>query len=338
MKRTDLNLSQKEIAMSEAMALGKNSVNTISVKIELPTFASETVKGALNGVLASADVFSAKLDTSGDAWGLLYGATPVSFSRVVATMTKDEAHRYMEASDRLPMDITNELYLAEIIPLVEGGCIVYVRFHHIIIDGFGMSLFAQKVLDVLGGRECCVTSFAENTGTQKPSDDAVFWQNYFDEAEFEAAIFSEKGVGTDFTAYNFSCKSDFCDLLIKFAKANDLTPAYVFASAYALYLAEATGKKDAVFLMPRLARTQEQMSTIGCYTLLVPVRVTVNQNESFSQLCHRVEIASREASAHKNFGYDKILENLRDNDIVTEAISEYVFNFYRYEFNTDIPQ
>ena len=323
--------------MSEAMAFGKNAVNTISVKIELPTFASAAVKGAVDTALASADVFSATLDTSGDSWALSYGDSPVSLSRVVAAMTKEEAYSYMEAADRLPMDIANEMYLAEIIPLLNGGCIVYVRFHHIIIDGFGMSLFAQRVLDLLGGGECRVSSYAETAGAQRCSDDAAFWQDYFDEAEFESAIFSEKGTGTDFTAYNFSCASDFCNSLIQFAKENSLTPAYVFASAYALYLAEATGKKDAVFLMPRLGRTKEQMNTIGCYTLLVPVRVTVNQHESFSELCHRVEEASRKASAHKNFGYDKILGILRDNDIISETPSEYVFNFYRYEFNTDIP-
>ena len=336
MKRIDLNLSQKEIAMSEAMALGKNNVNTISVKIELPTFASESVKGAIDAVLSSADVFFARLDTSGDAWVLLYGDSPVSLSSVAATMTKDEAHSYMEASDRLPMDVTNELYVAEIIPLMEGGCIVYVRFHHIIIDGFGMSLFAQKVLDVLGGGECCVASFAENVGTQKPSDDATFWQDYFDEAEFEPAIFSEKAVGTGFSAYNFSCERAFCDSLKRFAKENGLTPAYVFATAYALYLAESTGKKDAVLLMPRLNRTAGQMNVIGCYTLLVPVRVRIDQNSTFAELCRSVEKASREASAHKNCGYDKILKILRDNDMISESLSEYVFNFYRYEFDTDI--
>ena len=30
---------------------------------------------------------------------------------------------------------------------------MYVRFHHVIIDGYGMSLFAQKMLDALAGKK-----------------------------------------------------------------------------------------------------------------------------------------------------------------------------------------
>ena len=200
-----------------------------------------------------------------------------------------------------------------------------------------MSLFAQKVLDVLGGKECVLDPFAENAATDAVDADTSFWQNYFDEAEFEPVVFSEKAVGTGFAAYNFSCEKSFAASLKQFAENNRTTPAYVFAAAYALYLAEATGKKDAVILMPRLNRAPSQRNVIGCYTLLVPVRVCIDQTKSFAELCHMVEKASREASAHKEFGYDKILELLRNNDIISESLSEYVFNFYRYELVSDIP-
>ena len=36
--------------------------------------------------------------------------------------------------------------------------------------------------------------------------------------------------------------------------------------------------------MPRLNRTPAQMNVIGCYTLLVPVRVRVDQKQTFAEL------------------------------------------------------
>ncbi len=337
MNYTNLNLSQKEIAMSEASVMGKNAVNTISVKIHLPEIAPLEAKSAVDSVLGAADIFSASLDHQGAEWRLLYSDTAVSLSTVIAEKTFEEAHSHMNAEDRQPLNIENELYQAEIIPISNAGSIVYVRFHHMIIDGYGMSMFAQKVFDVLGGRDVKVASFAEHAETRTNTSDAAFWQNYFDEAEFEPAVFTEKVNGTDFFAHNAFFETSLCEALKEFSATEKITPAYVFAAAYALYLAESTGKKDAVFLMPRLNRAPHQLGVIGCYTLLVPVRVTVEQNESFSDLCRRVAEASKAASAHKDFGYDRILTVLRDNSMISESISEYVFNFYRYEFDTDIP-
>ena len=204
MKYENLNLSQKEIAMSETASVGENAVNTISVKIHLHTVSPIEAKSAVDRVLSGADVFMAKLNRDKESWSLGYSDKPCSLGYILDEKSKDEATAYMTASDRLPMNTESELYRAEIIPVSEGGCIVYIRFHHLIIDGYGMSLFAQGVLDVLGGKEFRADPFAQNYETDISDSDATFWQNYFDEAEFEPAIFSEKAVGTGFSAHDFS--------------------------------------------------------------------------------------------------------------------------------------
>ena len=80
--------------------------------------------------------------------------------------------------------------------------------------------------------------FAETQGKETESE-LSFWQEYFDEAEFESAIFSEKATKTDFFSHESSVEPSLSDALSVFAEAHKLTPAYVLAAAYALYLAEA---------------------------------------------------------------------------------------------------
>lgn len=80
-----------------------------------------------------------------------------------------------------------------------------------------------------------------------------------------------------------------------------------------------------------------QMNTLGCYTLLVPVRVQVEEVDTFSELCRKVKSASGEASLHKRDGFNRILSVLRDEDLTGESLSEYVFNFYRFSFCADFP-
>ena len=62
MNYKNLNLSQREIAMSEAASIGGNAINTISVKIHLHTVSPSEAKAAVDSVLSKADAFFAILD------------------------------------------------------------------------------------------------------------------------------------------------------------------------------------------------------------------------------------------------------------------------------------
>lgn len=212
---------------------------------------------------------------------------------------------------------------------------MYVRFHHVIIDGYGMSLFTQKVLDVLAGKEIGRSVFFSEDAPDGFCQEDGFWQSYFADAAFESAVFPQKADGNRFGSCRVSVPENLMEEAEVFAKREGISISCLFAAAYALYLANATGKKDAVFLMPRLNRTREQMDILGCYTLLVPVRVQVDGGDSFAALCRKVKEAARAASAHKGCGFDRILSALREESIIGESLSEYVFNFYRFSFCAD---
>ena len=182
----NLNLSQREIAMSEAANIGENAINTISLKIHLYTVSPSEAKAALDRVLSEADVFSAALRTDEQIWRLEYLDAPCSLSSILDEKSEDEAVLYMTAADKQPIKAEKELYRSEIIPLSCGGCIVYIRFHHLIIDGYGMSLLAQKVFDVLGGKGCSLDPFAANASIDEDGSSPAFYQEYFSEAEIIA--------------------------------------------------------------------------------------------------------------------------------------------------------
>lgn len=336
-----LNLSQREIVMAQQVC-PQSARNTISLKLYLPDCTPQTVKEAADKVLDSADIFAASLQQNGQEWQMVYGQTLYACS-VWETYTSEQIETRMELLDRIPMDMEKQPYYAVVIPLSEGGVCLYVRFHHAIIDGYGMSLFVQKILDVLGGSEAARSVFAESAQEQSVVRDD-FWRHYFADAEFEPSIFPEikaeaaTEMETGFGSVTSSVPSALMREIEAFGRRENVSVAYVVAAAYAFYLAQASGKKDAVFLMPRLNRTPEQMDTLGCYTLLVPVRVRIGDGEagSFAALCHAVEQASREASAHKDTGFDRILSDLREDGTISDVLSEYVFNFYRFQCHTDL--
>ena len=326
------NLSQTQIAMTEQVCPG-SARNTISLKLHLPDHTPQKVKEAADIVLDSADIFAASLNRRDGEWFFSLDGRKISECIIEKKRAADLAEEYMEVMDRQPFNMEQCLYRAEVIPFSGGGVFLYVRFHHVIIDGYGMSLFVQKVLDVLAGKKIIRSVFfSEN----KPiREEAGFWQSYFAGAEFESAVFPQKVDGNRVGNFRISVPEKLMREVETFGEREKISIPYIFSAAYALYLARATGKKDAVFLMPRLNRTLGQMGTLGCYTLLVPVRVQVEGAETFADLCREVKRASREASAHKECGFDKILSALRDENMIGESLSEYVFNYYRYSFSGD---
>ena len=330
-----LNLSQIQILMAEQAHPG-SARNTISLKLHLPDHTPREVMEAADTVLDRADIFAAVLVKEDGEWMFSVGAGKISGCETGKERDADLAEEYMGNMDRCPLDMERRLYRAKVIPLSGGGVYLYVCFHHIIIDGYGMSLFAQNVMDALAGKEIAPSVFFREDGGLDRTVDG-YWHSCFSGAEFEAAVFLRKADGSGFRSLRACVPGELMRKAERFGEREGISVPYLFASAYALYLAKATGKKDAVFLMPRLNRTEGQRNTLGCYTLLVPVRVRVEGTDSFAELCRRVKQASAEASAHKGCGFDGILSALREEALTGETVSEYVFNFYRFIFHADFP-
>lgn len=334
-----LNLSQQDIAVTDQNCSGSTR-NIISLKLYLPDHTPEAVKEAVDIVLDNADIFTATLCREESGWMLSYGEEKVSGCSIEKERSADWVEGYMDISDRLLMDADHNLYRANVFPLSGGGVLLYVRFHHIIMDGHGMGLFVQRVLDVLAGKKIAPSVFdaGENEaseGSPNLSDEKGFWKSYFADAEFEAAVFSRKADGTKFNSYRDSVPEKIMSDMKAYGERENISIPCVFAAAYAIYLTQAMDKRDAVFLMPCLNRTMEQMDTLGCYTLFVPVRVRVDAEDTFTQLCRKVKAATGEASSHRECGFNYILTVLREENVIGESVSEYMFYFYQFSFQTD---
>ena len=177
-----LTQSQKEIMASE-MAYPGSAVNTISIRLHLPDTDTIQTQAAVIAVLSESDIFSAELCRDDSEWCFLPRPQKGAHCEITEIKKISGAESYVKAQDTLPLLFPKELYQAQIIPLHEGGSIAYIRFHHIIIDGYGMCLFAQRVLDFLENTEIQKSIFLTHKRSEKElpnSNEIAFWKNYFD--------------------------------------------------------------------------------------------------------------------------------------------------------------
>ena len=315
-------LPQEEILREERVAEGA-AFNTISVTLEIEGRSAEEVRLAADRVIRSADVFAVRFT------GEKFEDSEPHLSRVLPEMTKDEALAYMRRKDAERIDPAEKLYETEIIPS-EGKVFLYARFHHVIMDGRGMYLFAQRVLDALEGKEPPVSRyFGEET--QEEADDDAYWKEQFDGFSKETILFPDGGTGEKLTCFrNFS--PALIEELSAFAKREGFHLPYAFLAAEALYLARATDGEEATVLMSRRNRNAKTADVLGCYILLVPLRLKLEGCKSFADLCRRAQEAGKEASRHSKIGYSRLAHVAQ-----IKNVSQYGFNYYDFSLHSAVP-
>lgn len=336
-KKAELDRSQSEIVMSEEV-FPNSALNTISVTMFFEKFSAEEAARACDMVLESADVFSAALVKENNSYFFCPRSKAIKKCSVSSPKTREEAEAHIAKLDRQHMDFPRELYSAEAFDIAEGGSALTLRSHHVLMDGYGMSVFAQRVTDVLEGRDIPISEFFGDSGNvaDDPEKDAAFWREYFADNDSEPVVFGEKAEGCGKTTVPFAVSEEVQSAALNIAERCGVTLPYVYAAAYSIYLRGATGKPDVVFLMARAGRTPEQSDIIGCYTLVVPVRVHISADDSFDDACRAVSASAKDASAHKSIGFTSIMKTLREEYGMTEP-SMYGFNWYNKVLQSDTP-
>lgn len=339
-----LNTSQYSMWMNEK-SFPKEAINTISFRLYFPDQEAAVVKMAADTVINSCDLF--RLRFMQDAEEKLFlekTADPVHCSELERERSLSETGKLCEIleTQKIVNFSSGNLYQAKVFPVREGGSLLLFLFHHILTDGYGMCQIAQMVLDNLNGRESqqVCREFKETDVSKKydGEEEKRFWISYFDQVQAEGELFHEEAEGCSRTCYSYTLSGELTNQICSYADAHGITPASVFSGAFALYLARAGKSKDAVYLMPRLNReTPEERRQMGCYTLVVPVRVTVDNKMKFSELCQAAYLSGKKASAHKNYGISNIIKDLHGSGIISGNISEYTLNYYQPELRSEIP-
>lgn len=338
-EKFELNRSQSEIVLSEEVFSG-SALNTISVTMYFEKFSAGEVAAACDRVFQSSDVFSAALVKEDNDYFFYSNARDVLPCVIGGKKNAGEADKYFSELNARPMDFPKELYRAEAFELAEGGCALIVRFHHIITDGFGMCVFAQRVADEIEGRGVRKSVFFENhvhEATCNAQEDVEFWQTYFSDNTAEPAIFTEEAEGFGKSELPVLLDKDVQTVAKKISERCGVALPYVYAAAYAVYLRGATDRSDAAFLMARLNRSSSEMETIGCYTLLVPVRVHISSEDSFDEVCRAVSASAKAASAHKSIGFSLIMRTFRETSGLGGSPSMYGFNWYSRPLQSETP-
>ncbi|MCR5251289.1 MAG: amino acid adenylation domain-containing protein [Lachnospiraceae bacterium] len=344
MQKRKLSASEYGIWMNEEAFPGE-AINTVGFRLYLPESKVEDIQKTVDEVLEKTAAFRLKVVRENEEVCVTEDPLKQYHALVGRRISIDDAEELWEKECKKPLEPAGVKVMIR--PIEEGGGFLIFLFHHLLMDSHSFCQMAQMVLSGLDGesvseKEIAFRDFVEADEEENEPEELRkeknFWLDYFKGVKAEAAVFPNTPDALSYDGYDFDVPQEVANRLQTYVKLTGTTEASVFAAALSLYLGRATRSEDAIFLMPRLNRsTPKELAMVGCRTLVVPVRNTLKGDMTFSELCRQTTTQARSASAHKHYGMDHIINDLREGGILNGSLSEYVLNYHNEQLHAKTP-
>jgi nonribosomal peptide synthetase DhbF len=219
-----------------------------------------------------------------------------------------------------PVDLTKRpLFAFALFKAASNRYFWYLRFHHIIMDGFSRAIFAQRVAEVYTGLITCspkdarrFASFASHLqdekdyleSTQSQEDRKYWFERFADEpspTSFSTSLTGAVASGHFFreTIYLSPSMLNKLDLIANSAGATWRQAVIGVVSAYAYRI---TGASDIILTLPVLGRNGSLSRRIpGMMSNALPLRLTLHSSVTLSDVVQQVSTELRQLLHHQRY-------------------------------------
>jgi nonribosomal peptide synthetase DhbF len=238
---------------------------------------------------------------------------------------RQAAESWMRADLARPFDLIGGQLFRFAVLRVKSNCYFwYMAGHHIICDRFGAGLLAARAAEVYsammegcGPKASDLCSYdvlldAERIyeNSEQHARDRDYWLKTLDGCSAGGHL-SMRAVAPKAGVHQLPAAMTSSLDVEAYARSRSLSPAAVLMAGVAVYLYRMTGDADLTLGMQVLNRLGEPLRrTIGLATNVVPVRVTIDSNESFDALSRRIARILREAYRHQRYRWEELRRDL----------------------------
>ena len=249
--------------------------------------------------------------------------------------TRQTAQSWMEEDLARPVDLTRgDLFVFALFKLANDHYLWYQRSHHILIDGYGAILFAQRLAEVYSGlvadEPCTPAAFAslpelldEDTAYRASNsfeDDRQYWLSKIagmpdGPAGPAPAAFQKNG-----PALRVSCtvSAEVGRLVREAARLARTHWTVVVIAAAGLYVQRLTATDNAVLSMPVTARTTAAARrTPTMISNFVPLRISSATDTTFTDVIRQTSGEIKAALRHQRYRYENMLRDVTSSGSAT---------------------
>ncbi|PZD95722.1 non-ribosomal peptide synthetase [Paenibacillus sambharensis] len=227
-----------------------------------------------------------------------------------------------------PVDLACGLLFAEaLFKVAEDRYIWYQRIHHLVMDGYGFALIAQRVAALytammsgtsltrggFGSLHRVVEEDAAYRSSAKYGQDREFWlQRFQDRPEVVSLAERAPRTSDSFIRQSGHVSVQSVRRLTELAGRAGAGWHDAVTAATAIYMHRMTGMQDVVLGLPMMGRMGSASVNIpGMVMNIVPLRLRVLSDRSVGDLIRQVSGEIREARRHQKYRHEEIRRDLK---------------------------
>ena len=282
-----------------------------------------TLNNAVNAVIASQEALRLRICANkGIIEQYAVDAEHEDFPFVMFQNKESLKHHALELA-HTPMNLIGQkLYRIEIIRVNDKNGIL-VCLNHLIADAWSFAILArmaeQYCVFSVNKQEYRYSAFSENESSYLSSKrylkDQQFWENTFHDKAEICSIKPETSPAVIPAAdkYTFEIGSELSGKIKAYCERNMLSPAVLFESALFIYLSKLNPEcKELIIGNAVLNRTTiDEKSTVGMFISTLPLKISVSQDITISELSKRIMDMHTKVFRHQKYPYSHIAEYAR---------------------------
>lgn len=276
-----------------------------------------------------------------------YRVEILDFSEVGIEKLYDWDKRQTKAP--IPM-IDNRLYYFAFLNISHSECGLYAKFHHIISDAISIVEFSNQVMDnyqrLLSGelsemtkRPTYLDYIAQEQvylHSKRYAYDRDYWTKKFEDFP-EATILKPKkksDLRTEAQRKVYVLNETFSERVREFCNKTGISVFALFLSALAIYINRVTGKKDVIIGAPVANRsTLSEKVMFGMFVSMVPVRIEVSDELSFTEFSQIVSNEWFSALKHQKYPFDVLMHELHQTHKNLDSLYDVTLSYQFGKFH-----
>ncbi|MGH3784694.1 MAG: amino acid adenylation domain-containing protein, partial [Pseudonocardiaceae bacterium] len=350
-----LSAAQREIWLAEQKLNAGNQVYKIGEYVEISGPVDPVLfEAVLREIVGEVDALHVRFVEGSDGPRQVFQTSSDWLMSVVDVSEESDpsaaAHAWMTADVARPMVLTRgPLFSYALIKLQSDRFLWYQGYHHIVMDGFGLSIIARRMAEVytalahgveldqgvFGSLRLLLDSDLAYRASEQFTLDRQYWVKRFaDRPEPVRLVGRSSRTPESFVRCAASLSPSKIDELRALAHRSGVRWSRVVIAATAVYVHRLTGAQDVVVGLPVTARQDPVLKRVpGMVSNMLPLRLSVRPDISFSRLISQVEQEVSEVLAHQRYRGEDLH---RDLDLPGNARTSFAPTINIMSFDYDL--
>ncbi len=268
--------------------------------------------------------------------------------------SKEYALQWLQSEMIKPFDINNNiLFQFELIKVNTNLCYWLTKIHHVIADGWAISLINKRVMKIYNGLikgnlpeentlycyKNLILEDSEYLYSKEYERDKIYWKKKL-EVLPDPLITKKVGTEDDINNYivssrkTLTIKRSAYNKIIKISKENNCSAFHFILGTMFTYFSRVYDKDELIIGVPVLnRRSDKHKSTVGLFVNLLPLKIKIDNNLKFIDFVINIKKELVESYKHEQFPLGHIVREVYSNSCHEKNLFDVVLSYLKHDYS-----